>query len=187
MEERPIPKLWEPEGGMDEPRERTEMRRGIDALNKKIDELSELYNRKLKTENIQDEVCVNSVIPESTSCPSNPTPAMTEMWEKMLRPFLEAQWNFYSSYNYGKGPHPPMEAPGVQYVKWGSKYTRDNTPRRGSWMEGVNRSPSSGRNWYDRNGPITNTQNRFQDARFGGYRAEQPKKRPRFNQWLQVE
>ena len=104
MEEWPIPKLWEPEGGMNEPLERTEMRRGIDALNKKIDELSKLYNRKLKTENIQEEVCVNSVIPESTSCPPNPTPAMTEMWEKMLRPFLEAQWNFYSSYNYDKGP-----------------------------------------------------------------------------------
>ena len=57
---------------------------------------------------------------------------MTQMWERMLRPFLEAQWNFYSSYDYGKSPHPPMGTQGMQYEKWGSRFRKESFPGRGA-------------------------------------------------------
>ena len=99
QDDQPSPKLWEPEGMHPGPRERSEMRRGIEILNKKIDELSELYNKKLQTGKLQEEVCVNSVIPDTSGNLPAPNPTMTEMWEKMQRPFFEAQWSFYSAYD----------------------------------------------------------------------------------------
>ena len=186
-EDRPVPNLWEPEGTHSEPRERTEMRRGIEALNKKIDELSELYNKKLRTDKSPEEVCVNSVIQDPQGSPSTSSPAMTEMWEKMLRPFLEAQWNFYSSYDYGKGPRPPMTAPGFQYEKWGSRYKTEEMPRSGGWVTDRNQLPAERRNWFGRRDVSEGPGNRFQDSRFGGFRGNQPKKRLRFTEWLQAD
>ena len=188
QEGRLSPDSWESEGRPSEPKERSDMRRGIEALNKKIDELSEMYNRKLGTGKGPEEIQVNNVIPETAGAQMSPNPTMTQMWEKMLRPFLEAQWNFYSSYDYGKGPHPPMGTQGVQYEKWGSRFRKESLPGRGGWSDNMSRAPPEQRNWYNRSGTPDNSRNRFQDVRFGGFRGTQPtKKRLRFSEWLQSD
>ena len=186
-EETPVPNLWEPEESTYEPRERSEMRRSIAALNRKIDELSEAYSKKLRTNQPHGEVQVNSVIPEVLGTPPNQNPAMEECWNKMIRPFLEAQWNFYSSYDYGKGPRPAVGTPGVQYERWGSRYRREEGARQGNWMANSNRPSSEPRNWYNRTGPTDNFRNRFHDPRVGNFRVGQPKKRVRFSEWIQAD
>ena len=186
-EGKPPPDSWDSERQPSDSKDGGEMRRGIQALNRKIDELSEMYNRKLHTGKAPEEIQVNNVIPEATGAPTNPDPAMTQMWERMLRPFLEAQWNFYSSYDYGKSPHPPMGTQGMQYEKWGSRFRKESFPGRGGWTDNVNRVQPEQRNWYNRSGTPDNFRNRFQDARFDNFRASQPKKRLRFSQWLQSD
>ena len=186
-EETPVPNLWEPEGPMYESRERSDMRKSIAALNRKIDELSEAYSKKLHMNRSHGEVQVNSVIPEVSELPPNQSPAMEECWNKMIRPFLEAQWNFYSSYDYGKGPRPAAGTPGVQYERWGSRYRRDEGARQGNWMANGNRPSSEPRHWYNKTGLTDNFRNRFQDSRAGNFRVGQPKKRVRFSEWLQAD
>ena len=61
-------------------------------MNKKIDELSQVYEQKLHlAQKPKEEVEVHNVTQESAGSAGSPNPAMTEVWEKMVQPFLEAQ------------------------------------------------------------------------------------------------
>ena len=165
------------------------MRKDIQALNKKIDELSATYNRKLKlSENTKEEVEVHSVAQDSAADHQAPNPAMADMWNKMIQPFLEAQWRFYSIYNYGKTPETSNTTPGVQYVRWGSRYTRDEGFRPNNWNPARNdRQANQSRNWYGRNGPSGGFQGRYVKMRPGSFQMGQPRKRLRFTEWIQAD
>ena len=85
------------------------MRKDIQALNKKIDELSATYNRKLRlSRNTKEEVEVHSVAQDSTADHQAPNPAIDDMWNKLIQPFLEAQRDSTTITIMAKRPKPAI-------------------------------------------------------------------------------
>ena len=188
-EPEPLPNPWVDDFQPRERQNRSDVRKDIQALNKKIDELSQVYEQKLHlAQKPKEEVEVHNVTQESAGSAGSPNPAMTEVWEKMVQPFLEAQWRFYSSYNYGKTPELASAAPNVQYERWGSRYRRDEGPRPSNWnpASSIRQSPQS-RPWYGRNGSSEGYQERYTRMRPGSFPINQPRKRVRFSEWIQAE
>lgn len=80
-----------------------------------------------------------------------------------------------------------MASPGFLYEKWGSRFKKEEMPRPGGWIAGGNQTRPERRNWFSRGDLNDGARNQFQGARYGGFRGNQPKKRVRFTEWLQVD
>ena len=153
--------------------------KSIHDLDKKIDELAKIYSKKanIKCEP-KDEIDVHGVtedIPTPTSDPDS-----SHVWTQMIKPFLEAQYNFLSSYDYkNDGRQPPY----YQIERWGSRY---NAPvQRRSWDQGRSNQQ------YTENRPFSQRPRMFNrnippNAGTGLFRNSQPKKRLRFSEWVRV-
>lgn len=79
---------------------------------------------------------------------------------------------------------------GIQYERWGSRYSRrDNGSRQnGSWKESPGRRQDfMGMQWYNRNVETENQQQGYSNPRFGAFQLSQPTKSIRFSEWIQSD
>ena len=148
-------------------------------LDKKIDELAKIYAKRVTIkEESKDEIDVHGITDETPV--SNPDTSSSHVWSQMIKPFLEAQYNFLSSYDYkNDGRHPPF----YQIERWGSRY---NAPmQRRSWDLGradqqypENRPPLQRPRMFNGSNPP--------NGGTGFFRNSQPRKRLRFSEWIRM-
>ena len=113
---------------------------------------------------------------------------MTALWDQVIRPFLTAQYNFLSSYDYGKGRDGQQMPPDVHYERWGSRYRRENNPRQQTWInESGDGRYLENRPRYGNGGGQGGRPGRWTGRNQEGYRMDQQRKRVRFSDWVKAD
>ena len=99
---------------------------GIEALNKKIDQLAELYQKGLQTGNKEDYVIESHGVFDSPKTDQHGIGKEAQnMREDMVDTFLRAMFDFYKNYDYEKGRNRPTY---TAFEKWGSKFKKSFSP-----------------------------------------------------------
>lgn len=107
MNQSPVPNLWPTNTQNNSIQGYQEVRKNIQDLTDKIDQLSRAYNEKLQVSKTRPEVVEShSVTEEDENKKTKINNTDQEQFGGILQSFLNAQYNFYRNFNYQNTNNP---------------------------------------------------------------------------------